>query len=293
MAQYAMSRKSKNNLLVRPLLFALAMASVPALAASALEEARALPHLDAQGQAGYRTFLAQPDHRAFVIAPGGGWAWRAGMSSAAAAREAALADCATQNAICAPYAVDRKIVFDAKIWPTLWRPYLSADKAGRAREGLLRGLRFPDLRLQTADGKAVKLSDWRGEVVVLHFWGSWCPPCRRELPDLHRLQQRLKTSKGIRLVTIQMREPVSCARRWLRDRQLSLPLYDSGAVDEGGFSMRLGDGRTLSDRILAPVFPSTYVVDRHGIVVFAHAGPLHQWPQYLDFLRDVEKLSGQ
>lgn len=280
-------RKSKNNLQIWPLLSALVMASVPVLAAPALEDTAALPHLDGQGQAGYRTFLQQENHRAFVIAPGGGWAWRAGMPSPAAAKQAALQDCAEQNAVCVPYAVDQQRVFDAKIWSTLWRPYLTEAQASSAREGLLRGLRFPDLRLKDADGQAVKLSNWRGEVLVLHFWGSWCPPCRRELPDLHKLQQRLKNSRGIRLVTIQVREPVSSARGWLAERMLSLPLYDSGAVDEGEQSMRLADGRVIPDRSLAPVFPTTYVLDRHGIVVFAHMGPLHQWSQYLPFLKDV------
>ena len=65
-------RKSKNNLQIWPLLSALVMASVPVLAAPALEDTAALPHLDGQGQAGYRTFLQQENHRAFVIAPGGG-----------------------------------------------------------------------------------------------------------------------------------------------------------------------------------------------------------------------------
>lgn len=285
--------KSKNKRLIQSVLTALfiAISVTPVLAAPALEKAAAVPHLDEQGQAGYRTFLQQENHRAFVIAPGGGWAWRAGMSSTTAATDAALEDCAEQNKACVPYAVDQQVVFDGKTWPTLWRPYLSKAEAARAREGVSRGLRFPDLRLKDANGRALTLSNWRSEVVVLHFWGSWCPPCRRELPDLHKLQQRLKNPRGIRLVTIQVREPVSSARGWLAERKLSLPLYDSGAVDEGEQSMRLADGRVISDRSLAPVFPTTYVLDRQGIVVFAHMGPLHQWPQYLPFLKDVAAFS--
>ena len=46
--------------------------------------------------------------------------------------------------------------------------------------------------LKDLDGKIQRLSDYRGKVVLLNFWGSWCPPCRREMPSMERLYQTLK-----------------------------------------------------------------------------------------------------
>ncbi|WP_246055252.1 peroxiredoxin family protein [Pseudalkalibacillus caeni] len=50
--------------------------------------------------------------------------------------------------------------------------------------GIKEGSKAPDFSLQTIDGKKVKLSDYRGKKVVLNFWATWCPPCKKELPEL-------------------------------------------------------------------------------------------------------------
>ena len=57
--------------------------------------------------------------------------------------------------------------------------------------------------------------------------------------------------------------------------------------------MQLADGSTLPDRTLAQVFPSTYVLDKHGVVVFAITGAARAWEEYLPLLQDVVSHSGQ
>src|SRR5512135_40549 len=149
--------------------------------AAALDDAKAVPHLDSSGQEGYRDFLNFDQHRAFAIAPGGAWSWKGGETSAKAASTAALQTCqAESRQTCVLYAVDDQVVFDARAWSGLWGPYLNRAQAAQARTGLNRGERFYDLAFRSAAGKPMKLSDLRGKVVVLHFWGSWCPSCRRE-----------------------------------------------------------------------------------------------------------------
>ena len=269
------------------LAFILLIPSLPARAAE-LADAAAVPHLDTRGQAAYRQFLAAPPHRAFAIAPGGGWGWSADAVTPDMALRQALDTCGrhTRQA-CVPYAADKRVVFDARVWPTLWRPYAGAAEAARAPTGTARGERFPDLRLRAPDGKTWKLSARRGKVVVLHFWGSWCPTCVHELPQFEALQNAFKGRDDIAFVYTQARESAAEARQWLARRKLALALHDSGVRDRKDHRFRLADGGTIADREIAPVFPATYVLDRHGVVVFVLRGSARDWSEFEVFLKDL------
>lgn len=274
---------------------ALALLSFPAAGLAAdLQDAAAIPHLNLAGQDGYRAFLAAAPHRAFAIAPGGTWFWTGEGGAAETVAEDTLQLCQNDSGrACLLYALDDKVVFDATAWSRLWGPYASREAAAHAQEGNELGQRFYDLSLRDAAGKRLNLSALRGKVVVLHLWGSWCAPCRRELPELQRLQKKLAKTADIRLVTLQVRESHSAARSWMRQQKISLPLYDSGAQDSRSDTFSLVDGKTVHDRYIAPVFPTTYVLDKHGIVVFFNHGPVAHWEQYLPLLRDVAKRSGK
>ena len=248
------------------------------------------PQVGNSGREAFQEYRAAPGHRAYALAPGGAWGWSSGEATPVAASREALDKCGELGAqACVLFDVDGKPVFDGKRWPTLWGPYLGKAEAARAAVGAGKGLRFPDLAFR---GPPVhKLSELRGKVVVLHFWGSWCGPCRKELPELEKLQKLLRTSPDIRLVTVPVREDMADSRRWLERQGLDLPMYDAQAAAAGMLSG--ADGKSLSDRDLAGVFPTTFVLDKHGIVVFAHHGPIADWPDYLPFLKDVAAKSGR
>ena len=83
---------------------------------------------------------------------------------------------------------------------------LGPDKNGSGRDGFPfrlheapRGL--PDFTFETATGHKTTLSDFRGKVVLLNLWATWCPPCRKEMPSLDRLQQKLG-GKGFQVVAL-------------------------------------------------------------------------------------------
>src|SRR5699024_7889902 len=63
------------------------------------------------------------------------------------------------------------------------------DEDSEVQVGLEKGNRAPDFELTTMDGEKVKLSDYRGERVMLNFWASWCGPCRTEMPDMQKLYE--------------------------------------------------------------------------------------------------------
>lgn len=263
-------------------------AMVLLLSAAAMAAPEQPPHLAASGQDEYRDFIEAPDHRAFAIAPGGAWGWASGEAGARAAEEKALAICQGQTEQqCVTYAIDGKTVFDAAKWPTLWRPYSTSAQARKASAGRERGQRMHDIAYTDAKGKFTRLSALRGKVVVLHFWGAWCPPCRREMPDLQRTYEKLAAQPDIAFAILQGREKFEVSRQWAVKQGIALPLADSGSGGDEDATFRLATGGKIKDREIAARFPTTYVLDRNGVVVFSHVGPIHDWSQYEPFLKDV------
>ncbi len=112
----------------------------------------------------------------------------------------------------------------------------------------------PELRFaRVEDGTTASLADHRGEVVLLNFWATWCPPCRGELPDLDRLQE---TYRGRGLVVLQISDEPR--------ETLTGFLEESPMTTEHGYVERFPwpeCGR-----------PTTYVIDREGVVRKAFLG---------------------
>ena len=255
--------------------------------AAALPPARLRPPLDAAAAAALQAYTQAAGHKAFAVAPGSAWGWVADQASQEAAMREALVRCQTRTELrCQALMDGTKWVYDAKTWPQQWRPYVSDEQAKKAPVGAARGQRLPDLAFTTPTGQRSALSELRGKVVLLHFWGSWCTPCHKELPELQAMARQLAARKDIVLVLMQAREPIALSRQWAREHGIRLPLHDSGA-DAKENTFKLNSGARMADKVLAPEFPSTYVLDRNGLVVFSHKGALAGWPAYAPLLRDL------
>lgn len=283
------------SLRVPSFLLALLFLLPPAIAGAAdLYDAKAIPHVsDKARDSYYQLFLNAGQHRAFAIAPGGAWAWVANKTSQQEAMQGALDSCSQQTQqICVIYARDDEVSFSRDEWRGLWGPYLTTQQAASAELGLSRGKRFPDLAFKTAEGRPIALSDLRGKLVMLHFWGSWCPPCLRELPSLDLFQRILRDRLGdeVAVVLLQVREPISNSHAWLQQQGLDgLPLFDSGATNSDDTQLVTRSGMKLPDRAIAKVFPSTYVLDSNGLVLFKHTGAILDWTEYLPFFEHAVK----
>lgn len=261
----------------------------PAPAASPGTETVVIPHVGKKAQQSFHnSYLFADGHKAFAIAPGGAWFWRSDLDSAEEATRITLAGCQKHTRQqCVLFALNDDLVFDHDQWPTLWRPYLDREHADQAATGTGLGQRFYDLSLKK-DGQPVKLSDYRGRVVMLHFWGSWCPTCCGELPSLQRLYDAMKTRpKDMEFVLVQVRETINTSQAWMKDQELALPLHDSGYSEAHGDTLQLADGKQIPDRNLAMAFPATYLLDKNGVVVFSHMGAILDWPEYQPFIEDV------
>ncbi|MER6442018.1 MULTISPECIES: TlpA disulfide reductase family protein [unclassified Streptomyces] len=116
----------------------------------------------------------------------------------------------------------------------------------------------PDLSGATVDGRKIDVADYKGKVVVLNVWGSWCPPCRAEAPNFVKVAKDTE-AKGVQFVGINTRDSeTSLARAFEKEFGVTYPsLYDP----TGKLMLRFKKG-TLNPQTI----PSTLVIDRDGKV---------------------------
>jgi thiol-disulfide isomerase/thioredoxin len=119
-------------------------------------------------------------------------------------------------------------------------------------------LSFPDL-----DGQQQPMSQWRGQVVVLNFWASWCAPCREEMPDFVDLRTQFRPG-GVEFVGIAIDNPANVAQ-FLQQQPVNYPIL-------------IGEGAAHSlARLLgnpSGALPYTIVLDRDGSIALSHLGSL-------------------
>ena len=128
-------------------------------------------------------------------------------------------------------------------------------KAAKDR-GAMPGFSLPDL-----DGRSWSLKDHQGEVVLLNFWATWCPPCREETPELVELQARF-ASRGFTVVGVNMDDdPKQVAPDFVRRFKMTYPVL----VPNPAFK--------LADYIES--LPTTFLIDRNGRVARTFVGQLH------------------
>ena len=132
------------------------------------------------------------------------------------------------------------------------------------------GTNAPDFTVQDADRK-VTLSDLRGQIIVLNFWATWCPPCVEEMPSLVVLQQRMK-DKGITVLAVSVDQDESAYHKFLKQYGVNL--------------LTVRDPSEKSKNLYGTVkIPETYIIDRNGVVRRKFIGAV-DWaePEVVEFL---------
>lgn len=116
----------------------------------------------------------------------------------------------------------------------------------------------PNFALKTIDGKTARLSDYKGQVVMLNFWASWCGPCREEMPLLEKIYTTYKKA-GFVLLGVTIDEKVADAKGFLSKSPVSFPIL----LDSQGKTADLYNNRAM---------PSSYFIDRKGNLAYLHKG---------------------
>lgn len=116
------------------------------------------------------------------------------------------------------------------------------------------GFPAPAFTLNTLEGNKVNLEDFRGKVVLLNFWASWCPPCKAEMPAFEALHQAyLGQDFVILAVNTTFQDDLAAAQQFVDDNHLTFPIL----LDQ--------DGKTSNSyQVLA--MPSSYFIDREGFI---------------------------
>jgi cytochrome c biogenesis protein CcmG, thiol:disulfide interchange protein DsbE len=132
------------------------------------------------------------------------------------------------------------------------------------------GSNAPDFTVQDSDHK-VTLSQYRGQVVVLNFWATWCPPCVQEMPSLVQMAQRMR-DKGVVVLGVSIDVDEAAYHRFLKDYHVEM--------------VTVRDPEQKSPTLYGTHgWPETYIVDRTGIVRRKFIGPV-DWnsPEVTEFL---------
>jgi peroxiredoxin len=122
---------------------------------------------------------------------------------------------------------------------------------------------FFDQTFKDLDGQPETMARWRGSLVVVNFWATWCAPCVEEMPDLQRVHDEY-AGRGVTVVGLGIDNP-SALKRFRDEHMLSLPLYAAGAT---GSEL----GRMLGN--VSGALPYTVLLDRDGRIVQARLGQI-------------------
>jgi peroxiredoxin len=116
----------------------------------------------------------------------------------------------------------------------------------------------PDFTLNAQTGKPVELTQFKGQVVMLNFWASWCGPCRQEMPLLDSIYKKYNKA-GFTMIGVNVEPDSKAANDWLKQTPVSFPiLYDTQS--------------DVSKLYGVAGMPSTVIIDRKGNVRFIHRG---------------------
>ena len=139
----------------------------------------------------------------------------------------------------------------------LWIP-ISADKSGASTAGKVpaphQGFLAPDFELKTITGETLKLSDLRGQAVLVNLWATWCPPCRAEMQSIDKVYNEYKDQGFIVLaVNMTYQDTQAAIVPFVEQEKLTFPIL----LDKTGAMANAYELRSL---------PSSYFIGRDGII---------------------------
>lgn len=115
-----------------------------------------------------------------------------------------------------------------------------------------------NMPLTTPEGKQIRLSEFKGKVLFVNVWASWCPPCVAEMPTIETLYNSVSDNQEIKFLLISMDDKQKDAKDFMEGKDFPMPYYfpDSG----------------MPSVFQSPYIPATYVVSKEGQIIYNHGG---------------------
>ena len=124
----------------------------------------------------------------------------------------------------------------------------------------------PDFTLKTLDDKEVKLSDYRGKIVILNFWATWCPPCKEEIPQMEKYYKTQAKDEGVEILAVNLTnsdKDKGYIRDFVKSHEMTFPVL----LDENGEVQKQYEIMTI---------PTTFFIDKNGKIQKKTIGPMDQ-----------------
>lgn len=130
----------------------------------------------------------------------------------------------------------------------------------------------PNFTLENLEGEEVSLEDYKGKIIMLNFWATWCPYCVKEMPDMNRLQEE---NDDLVVLAVNIKEEKDKVKEY---------------IEEGGydFEVVLDTKASVAETYLVGPLPTTYFIDKEGILIGGVPGMLEypQMKQLIEGIRD-------
>lgn len=135
------------------------------------------------------------------------------------------------------------------------------------KPGLKKGDTPPDFELSTLDGNMVKLSDLRGQKVVLNFWASWCGPCKAEMPHMQKYYKKNSKKENVEILAVNLtteeKMGIEGVEKFIDAYGLTFPI----PMDSEGIVM---------DQYQVMTIPTTYIIETDGTIAHKIVGPMDE-----------------
>ncbi|WP_241535816.1 peroxiredoxin family protein [Indiicoccus explosivorum] len=131
---------------------------------------------------------------------------------------------------------------------------------------LEQGALAPDFSLETLSGDSVKLSDYRGQKVVLNFWASWCEPCKKEMPEMQNFYESLPEGADVEILAVNLTDKddgLDKIQEFVEEYEMTFPV----PLDESG---------NVSETYGVLAIPTTFLIDEEGRLQTQIRGPVDE-----------------
>lgn len=133
-------------------------------------------------------------------------------------------------------------------------------------------------KIKTLDGEIVSMEEFKGKLIFLNLWASWCGPCRAEMPGIEELVSELKDSEDIVFVMLSIDQKEAAALKFMKRMKFDFPTYTMGGP--------------LTNQLRVPSIPTTFVVSPSGKIIRKKIGMAkYNTKSFKNFLTENSKAS--